>query len=56
MATKKISKKLSAKVSKAMHHRSGRSDTRVTSRKQAIAIGSQTSRSVGKVPKSRGKK
>lgn len=55
MSTKKHSKRVSAKVSKAMH-RSGRSDTRVTSRKQAIAIGSQTRRSVGKVPKPRGKK
>jgi hypothetical protein len=53
MATKKISKKLSAKVSKAMRSNSGRSDTRVTSRTQAIAIGSQPRRSVGKMPKLR---
>jgi len=56
MATKKISKKLSTKVTKAMNRSAGRSDTRVTSRKQVLAIGSQSRRSVGKVPKPRGKK
>ena len=50
-------KKASAKVKKAMHERkrgtlrSGRSGKRVTSRKQAIAIGlSEARRAGGKVP------
>jgi hypothetical protein len=51
-------KKASEKVEKAMHERkrgtlkSGRSGKKVTSRKQAIAIGlSEARRSGGKVPK-----
>ena len=58
-------KKASAKVKKAMHERkrgtlkSGRSGKKVTSRKQAIAIGlSEARREGGKVPskrKSRGR-
>jgi hypothetical protein len=51
-------KKASQKVEKAMHEmkrgrlKSGRSGTRVRSRKQAIAIGlSQARRAGGKVPK-----
>jgi hypothetical protein len=58
-------KKAGSKVEKAMHERkegtlrSGRSGKKVTSRKQAIAIGlSEARRSGGKVPakSSRGKK
>ena len=51
-------KKASSKVKRAMHERkegtlrSGRSGTKVTSRKQAIAIGlSEARRAGGKVPK-----
>jgi len=54
-------KKASEKVEKAMHERkrgtlkSGRSGKKVTSRKQAIAIGlSEARRAGGKVPKKRG--
>jgi hypothetical protein len=53
-------KKASQKVEKAMHERkrgtlkSGRSGERVTSRKQAIAIGlSEARREGGKVPRKR---
>jgi len=53
-------KKAQSKVKKAMHEskrgrlRSGRSGKKVTSRKQAIAIGlSQARRSGGKVPRRR---
>ena len=53
-------KKASEKVSKAMHERkagtlrSGRSGKKVTSRKQAIAIGlSEARRAGGKVPRKR---
>ena len=53
-------KKASSKVKKAMHERkrgtlkSGRSGKKVTSRKQAIAIGlSEARREGGKVPKKR---
>jgi len=53
-------KKAQQKVKRAMHERkhgtlrSGRSGKRVTSRKQAIAIGlSEARRAGGKVPKSR---
>ena len=53
-------KKASQKVKRAMHERkrgtlrSGRSGRKVTSRKQAIAIGlSQARRAGGKVPKKR---
>jgi hypothetical protein len=53
-------KKASQKVEKAMHERkrgtlkSGRSGKKVTSRKQAIAIGlSEARRAGGKVPKKR---
>jgi hypothetical protein len=56
-------KKASQKVEKAMHERkhgtlkSGRSGKKVTSRKQAIAIGlSEARREGGKVPKSAGGK
>jgi hypothetical protein len=54
-------KKASQKVERAMHERkhgtlrSGRSGKKVTSRKQAIAIGlSEARRAGGKVPKKRG--
>ena len=54
----KYGKKASQKVERAMHERkrgtlrSGRSGKRVTSRKQAIAIGlSEARRAGGKVPK-----
>jgi len=56
--TRKYSKKASKKVQRAMHERkrgtlrSGRSGRKVTSRKQAIAIGlSEARRSGAKVPK-----
>jgi len=56
----KYGKKASQKVKKAMHERkrgtlkSGRSGKKVTSRKQAIAIGlSEARRSGGKVPRKR---
>ena len=56
-------KKASEKVSKAMHERkagtlrSGRSGKKVTSRKQAIAIGLSEARRAGaKVPRKRSKK
>ena len=56
-------KKASQKVERAMHERkrgqlrSGRSGKRVTSRKQAIAIGlSEARRSGAKVPKPRGRR
>lgn len=55
---RKYSRKASQKVEKAMHERkrgtlrSGRSGKKVTSRKQAIAIGlSEARRAGGKVPK-----
>jgi Family of unknown function (DUF6496) len=57
----KYGRKASKKVEKAMHERkrgtlrSGRSGKRVTSRKQAIAIGlSQARKSGAKVPRKRG--
>jgi hypothetical protein len=57
----KYGKKASKKVEKAMHERkrgtlrSGRSGKRVTSRKQAIAIGLSQARKAGaKVPRKRG--
>ena len=57
----KYGKKASQKVERAMHERkrgtlrSGRSGKRVTSRKQAIAIGlSEARRAGGKVPRKRG--
>ena len=57
---KKYGKKASDKVEKAMHERkrgtlrSGRSGKKVTSRKQAIAIGlSEARRAGGKVPRKR---
>ena len=57
----KYGKKASKKVERAMRERkrgtlkSGRSGKRVTSRKQAIAIGlSEARRSGGKVPRKRG--
>ena len=60
MATK-YSKKASKKVEKVMHERkegtlrSGRSGKKVTSRKQAIAIGLSEARRAGaKVPKKKG--
>ena len=56
----KYGQKASEKVEKAMHERkrgtlkSGRSGKRVTSRKQAIAIGlSEARRAGGKVPRAR---
>jgi hypothetical protein len=59
----KYSKKASKKVEKAMHERktgklkSGRSGKKVTSRKQAIAIGlSEARREGAKVPKKSSKK
>jgi len=60
---KKYSKKASKKVERAMHERkhgtlrSGRSGKKVTSRKQAIAIGlSEARREGAKVPRKRGSK
>jgi hypothetical protein len=60
---KKYGKKASEKVEKAMHERkrgtlrSGRSGKKVTSRKQAIAIGlSEARRAGGKVPRQRSRK
>lgn len=57
----KYGKKAQSKVKRAMHERkrgtlkSGRSGKRVTSRKQAIAIGlSEARREGGKVPRKRG--
>jgi hypothetical protein len=57
---RKYSKKASKKVERAMHERkrgtlrSGRSGKKVTSRKQAIAIGlSEARRAGGKVPRKR---
>ena len=57
----KYGKKASQKVKRAMHERkrgtlkSGRSGKKVTSRKQAIAIGlSEARRAGGKVPRKRG--
>jgi hypothetical protein len=57
----KYGKKAQSKVKRAMHERkrgtlkSGRSGKRVTSRKQAIAIGlSEARRAGGKVPRKRG--
>lgn len=57
----KYSKKAEEKVEKAMHERkrgtlkSGRSGKKVTSRKQAIAIGLSEAREAGaKVPKKKG--
>ena len=58
MATRRYGRKAGQKVKRAVHEmkhgklRSGRSGKRVTSRKQAIAIGlSEARRSGGKVPK-----
>jgi hypothetical protein len=58
MAARKYSRKASQKVKRAMHERkrgtlrSGRSGRKVTSRKQAIAIGLSEARRAGaKVPK-----
>ena len=63
MMARKYSKKASKKVQRAMHERkrgtlrSGRSGRKVTSRKQAIAIGlSEARRSGAKVPKRRRRK
>jgi len=60
---RKYSKKASKKVEKAMHERkrgtlrSGRSGKKVTSRKQAIAIGLSEARQAGaKVPKRRSRR
>jgi Family of unknown function (DUF6496) len=60
MEMAKYGRKASRKVEKAMHERkrgtlrSGRSGKKVTSRKQAIAIGlSQARRAGGKVPRKR---
>ena len=60
---RKYSKKASKKVQRAMHERkrgtlrSGRSGRKVTSRKQAIAIGlSEARRSGAKVPKRRSRR
>jgi hypothetical protein len=62
MAKRRYSKKASGKVEKAMHERkrgtlrSGRSGKKVTSRKQAIAIGLAQARRVGaKVPRKKSK-
>jgi len=59
----KYSKKAAAKVERAMHERkdgtlrSGGSGKRVTSRKQAIAIGLSEARAAGgKVPRKRSRK
>jgi len=60
---RKYSKKAQAKVEKVMHEykrgklKSGRSGKKVTSRKQAVAIGLSEARKRGaKVPKAPGKK
>jgi len=60
---RKYGRKASQKVEKAMHERkrgtlrSGRSGKKVTSRKQAIAIGlSEARREGGKVPRKRSRK
>ena len=60
---RKYGAKAAAKVKKTMHERkrgtlrSGRSGKKVTSRKQAIAIGlSEARRAGGKVPKRRARK
>jgi hypothetical protein len=60
---RKYGRKASEKVERAMHEmkrgelRSGRSGKRVTSRKQAIAIGlSEARRAGGKVPRRRARK
>jgi hypothetical protein len=60
---KKYSKKAQSKVKRAMHERkrgtlrSGRSGKKVTSRKQAIAIGLSEARRAGaKVPKKPGRR
>lgn len=60
---RKYSRKASAKVKKAMHERkagtlrSGGSGKKVTSRKQAIAIGLSEARRAGaKVPSAKGKR
>lgn len=60
---RKYGSKASQKVEKAMHERkrgtlrSGRSGKRITSRKQAIAIGlSEARREGGKVPRKGGRK
>jgi hypothetical protein len=59
---RKYGKKASSKVKRAMHERkrgtlrSGRSGKKVTSRKQAVAIGlSEARRSGAKVPRKRGR-
>lgn len=59
-STRKYGRKASDKVAKAMHERkrgtlrSGRSGKKVTSRKQAVAIGLSEARRAGaKVPKKR---
>jgi len=59
----KYGKKAQSKVKRAMHERkrgklrSGRSGKKVTSRKQAIAIGLSEARKAGaKVPKKRGRR
>ncbi len=60
-ATRKYGKKVSEKVERAMHEkkrgklRSGRSGKKVTSRKQAIAIGLSEARKAGaRVPRKKG--
>ena len=60
---RRYGKKASTKVEKAMHEmkrgqlKSGRSGRKVTSRKQAIAIGlSEARREGGKVPRRRGQR
>ncbi|HEY7923392.1 MAG TPA: DUF6496 domain-containing protein [Vicinamibacteria bacterium] len=60
MASRRYGRKAAQKVERAMHEmkrgelRSGRSGKRVTSRKQAIAIGlSEARRAGGKVPRAR---
>jgi hypothetical protein len=63
MASRKYGRKAGQKVARAMHEmkrgklRSGRSGRKVTSRKQAVAIGlSEARRSGGKVPRKKKKK
>ena len=62
-AKKKYGKKASEKVERAMHEmkrgklRSGRSGKKVTSRKQAVAIGlSEARKAGGKVPRPKSKR
>jgi hypothetical protein len=63
MASRRYGRKAAEKVERAMHEmkrgklRSGRSGKKVTSRKQAVAIGlSEARRAGGKVPRARSRR